>query len=107
MSKRVVANKELLAYLSKCNKVQRKSLVSNATPEEIATLCECVLNVYKKNVPVSNKTYRELKPFKQVLHKCLNKKLSIKKKKQVLQRGGGAFIPILLSAVLPYLLSKI
>ena len=109
MSKRIKCNQNFLKYLCVCGKNQRKALIKSATPEELNSLCECILNVYKKNVPVSKGVTKKLLPFKKVVSKLATKKrLSANKKKQMLvQSGEGAFIPILLASVLPHILGSV
>jgi len=108
MSQRIKANKHFLKYLARSGKRQRKALLQHANPEEIKSICECMLNVYRKNVPLSNDVVDKLRPFRKTIISVGNSpKMSNLKRKRLLNQHGGAFLPILLSALLPTVLSLI
>jgi len=108
MSARIKKNKNFLKYICSCDAKKRRVLIKSASPDEINSLCECILNVYKKNIPVSKSAVARLRPFKKAVSTlATKKKLSLKKKKHLLNQRGGALIPLLLSTLLPTLLSKL
>ena len=103
------ANRRFLKYASTCGAKQRKSLIKNASPQEINSLCECVFNAYKRNVNIPSQVTSKLHPFrKTILKLAKNPRGSTSLKKRViLQQGNGAFVPILLSTLLPIITSLI
>lgn len=107
MSARVIEHKDFLKYLTRCRSPkQRQALIKYANPEEIKSLCECILNVYKKNVKVGNHTIKKLRPFKKTIASISNNPTSsLSKTKKLLSQRGGAFLPILLGSILPAVIS--
>lgn len=73
----------------------RKAIIEAADKDLILCLCECALNVLKGNVTLTNAQLKKLKQYKQHLRKLIEKKLALKKKKEVIQKGG--FLPALLA----------
>ena len=68
------------------------------------------LNAYKGNIRLSPKTVQRLKPYKKTLRNIALRKAKgpVAEKRLLIQKGGAApLIPILLSSVLPYVLSKV
>ena len=76
-------------------------MVGTSSPEVIRTLCECALNVLKGNVPLTAHQKTKLRKHKKRLRTLVNKKVSLKKKRSVLQTGG--FLGVLLKPVLSVL----
>jgi hypothetical protein len=108
MAVRVRKNRQFLEYLAKCSPSQRKPIIKSATTEEVNTVCECLLNVYNKNIPLSKNSIAKLRPYKKVIKSLLSKKpKSLKQKKTLLTQRGGAILPLILSAVLPQILGAI
>ena len=109
MVSRVKQHKDFLRYLSTCGKKQRHCCIKNASPEEVRAILDIALNTYKGNIKVSPKTVQKLKRHKKVLKNIALRKAKgpVAEKRLLVQKGGAApVIPILLSSVLPYLLSK-
>ena len=106
MSNRIEKNLEYLKILSKCNNKMRKSIIDNADKELISTICECILNCMNGNINLNEETKLKLKRHKNSLRNLLiKKKISVKKKKNILKQKGGAFLPVLLSTVISGLAS--
>ena len=101
------SNRRFLKYASACGAKQRKGLIRNATPAEINSLCECVFNAYKRNVNLPTSIISKLHPFRKSIIKLgKNPKARISlKRRLLLQQGSGAFIPILLSSLIPVISS--
>lgn len=101
------SNEAFLKYASKCKAKQRLSLIKNANSNEINALCECVFNAYKRNVHLPNRIISKLHPFrKTIVQLARNPRLpTYKKRKLLLQQGNGAFLPILLSSLIPTIAS--
>lgn len=95
----------LLQYL--CNGKPRivKALVQEADPEVIKVLCECSKSALYGGLNLNPSQLSKLKRYKQQLRILSEKRTSVKKKKQALQKGG--FLGALLSTVVPVLASVI
>ena len=85
---------EMLKFLSAMKPATAKTIVKAVSPEFIRVLCECCHNVLKGNVPLTANQKRKLCRHKNKLRSLTQKKLSIKRRKQILQQGGflGALI---------------
>jgi hypothetical protein len=99
-------HKHFLQYVATCGKKQRLNCIKNADKSEVKTLCECALNVYKGNVKIPTMTVKKLQPYKNVLRAIASKKFKKSKSKQIklITQKGGAFLPLILTAVLPSLI---
>src|SRR5215475_3440341 len=94
MSKRVLQQRDYLSVLSRCSPQLRKTILSQATPELIQCIGECILNVSNGNVP--HKKHKQVKAVAgKVLHTLRNKTTSLNKKRKVLIQNGG-FLPAIL-----------
>ena len=94
----------LLRLLAFGTKRQQLELLRQANPGLIRCLCECALNLLKGNIPLTPKQKTFLKRHKTGLRYLTQRNRSLKHKKQRLtQRGGGAFLPVLLKVVLSLL----
>jgi hypothetical protein len=60
-----------------------------------------VKNIVLGNVKISAKQYKVLCKYKKVLRKIAEAKGIKAKRKHIVQKGGGAFIPALLAAAIP------
>ena len=78
----------ILNWVSKTNPKQAKAFIKTADKGFIDALCECCLNVLHGNIPLSNKQKKKLKKHKTTLRQLVNKKISITRKKALLQKGG-------------------
>lgn len=85
----------------KCKK--RKNLIKTLTPNVIKKISEVIHNLFKGRIKVSPRQLGKLQKHKRVLRKFKNRSLSVKRKRNLLQRGG--FIGPLLSVALPILSS--
>ena len=83
----------------------RNLLLLKAKRPIIDALSECALNVLKGSVKLSDKQKTKLRRFRHYLRELAKKRVSLKKKKEISQRGG--FIPALLGAILPVIGSLI
>ncbi len=95
----------MLQVLNKAKPALVKKIVQTADRGLIHTLCECALNLIKGNVPITPVQKRKLRRHKTGLRELVDKKVSLKKKKSILQRGG--FVGALLTAVLPLVVQGI
>lgn len=107
VSSRVNRNKKFLEYYLEADKTRRRSLLQSAKKDQIDCICEVALNVLKKNVPVSSSVRDQLSKHRKYITKIAVEKGAAKSKKRVLVQRGGAFLPLLLSTVLPFLAEKV
>ena len=77
----------------------RKQMIKNGDKELINAICETCKNILKANVPLTPSQKRRLCRHKRTLRELVKKKVSLKRKKQILQKGGflGALITPILS----------
>lgn len=108
MSQCVRKHCDFLRYLSNCGKKQRVNCIKNASPEEIRAILEVALNTCKGHVPIKKSSIQQLAPFKKTFRKVATRsdRGTKAQKKLILQRGG-AFVPILLGTVLPYIINQL
>lgn len=108
MSDIVLKQLPLLQLLVRAKPITRKNILKVADYELISAIVECVYNVLVGNVEVTHKRYKKLRKHKDILRKVHSKKnTEWSHKKRVIVQSGGSFLPILLSPVITYLLSKI
>jgi len=96
--------KELLRLLAVLKPRTRKTVLKDADRSLIYSICELCDNTLAGNVPLSPSDKKKLSKYKALLRRLAKRGESWQKKKQILvQRGGGFFIPLLLSVVAPLL----
>lgn len=106
MSRVVKRNINLLRALALMKPKQSKEVLKTADKGLIQSVCECALNLLKGNVRVNPSKRKQLAKFKLTLRRLVKKGESFKKKRKYLvQKGGGILVPILLSAVLQSLIN--
>ena len=76
-------------------------MLENAKNDLIECICEISLNVLKATAPISRQSKKRLTRHKTSLRKLVDRKLSLKKKRNIIQSGD--FLPALLGAVIPIL----
>ena len=94
-----------LHSLARAKPIAVKKIIRAADKDLVKTLCECSLNVLKGNVSISSRQKKRLSHHKKGLRELTQPKVSLKKKKVILQRGG--FVGALLAGLLPALLTPI
>lgn len=107
MSRRILKNRRFLEYYLEADGKQRKKLLENANKDQIDSLCECALNVVKRNIPIDEATKSSLCKHKQAICKVALTKQPLTKRKKILVQKGGAFLPLILQTVLPLLASAL
>lgn len=98
MSARIRRNLPMLQTLACVKPAVSKSIVKVASPDVINALSECCLNILKGHVHLSPAQKRQLCRYKQSLRSLAKKGTSVKRRKQILQKGG--FLGALLKPVL-------
>lgn len=100
MSHRVKKNYHHLKVLSTSKPNQAKALLKVADDDVIKSVCECVYNVLKSNVPVTSRQKKQLTKYKTPLLHLVNKQIPLSKKRALLVQKGGNFLSLLLPPVL-------
>ena len=95
----------LLQFLAKGKPKIRKAIIDESGPEVIKVLCECAKNTLNGNIKLSPTQFKKLKRYKAPLRHLADKKTGVRKKKQILQKGG--LLGALLGAVIPTLASVV
>ena len=93
---------EELKYFCKGKPYICKLIIEKADNSLIKCLCECAHNILKGNIELSKKDLKKLKRYRRKLHDLVNKKVSVKRKKKILQTGG--ILPAILGPLLPAIL---
>lgn len=104
MSARVNTYKHLLEALHLLKPKYRTALLKSCDDEEINIICECIFNVLKGKIPLEKKEKSKLKKYKETLRKLVSKGKNKVRKSIIIQKGG-AFLPIVLGAVLSALVN--
>lgn len=99
MTARVTTHADLLEALRKLKPKYRIALLKACNDEEINCICECVFNILNGKVQLKDKEKSKLNKYKQTLRELISKGKSKQRKRIIIQRGG-AFLPVILGAVL-------
>lgn len=98
----------LLTALIHATPKERKALLKALHVSRIKSVCECAYNLLRGNISLSDKSKIKLKKYKSILRRLAKRDETWEKKKRYLvQKGGGVFLPILLSTVLQAILQKV
>ena len=76
-----------------------KAVLQSADKELIGTICECIQNLAKGNIPISKQKIKQLRPHQKLVGKILDKSIKFEQKKKHLVQSGG-FLPLLLAPLL-------
>ena len=98
---RLQKNASSLKLLHKAKPSFRRAIIANADRSLIQTIVDCCYNVLEKNISIDPKSKKNLAKHKKNLRKLVDRKLSLPKKRKIIQRGG--FLSALISAILPAL----
>ena len=104
MTKRLKSYSKYLQRLQASPAPQRLRLLKEKCKEDgfVRCLCDCAKNILKGNVPLTAKEKQKLAKHKRVLRLLVDKRASLKRKKDaVVQKGG--FIGALLGPVVSVL----
>ena len=100
MTQRLKAHAPYLHVLATGNPKQREGVLAGASKELIYCICECALNILRGNVSLSTKEKKSLKRHRQKLRDLSNKKISIKKKRQLMLKQRGGWVTAVLAPIL-------
>lgn len=106
MHARVNTYKHLLEALHLLKPKYRTALLKSCDDEEINIICECIYNVLNGKIPLEKKDKSKLGKYKDTLRKLVSKGKQKLRKTVIIQKGG-AFLPIILGAVLSALVNSL
>ncbi len=99
MAKRLKSHLDELKVLKKAKPALRKGILKCADKQLICCICECSHNILKGNVKLTAKNRKQLLKYRKHLRDLASKKVSLKKKKNLLIQSGG-FLPALIAPIL-------
>jgi len=88
-----------LQLLHKVKPSLQKAIIANGNDQLVRCICNCALNALTGSAPITQQDKRCLGRHKDNLRKLINRRISLKNKRKVLQTEG--FLGVLLSAVIP------
>ena len=103
---RIKKNEAFLRLVHNTNSKQRKELIRTASKDQILSVCECAFNILRKNVGLSPPQVTQLRKAKKIVYLIVDPKVSVAKKKKILEQSGG-FLPLLLAPILGSVLGGI
>lgn len=106
MSRLIKSNKKLLEFLATAPPKERKIILKNADKQLVHSICECVHNILRGNIPLTPAEKTKLKKRRTTLRKLVTKK-SLAHKKKILVQGGGSLVPLILTPILTGLLQNL
>jgi predicted RNase H-like nuclease (RuvC/YqgF family) len=104
ISKRLRKDLPFWKSFNNLSKKQKQLIIKSITLDQTKDLEELFHNILIKNLPVSDSLKSKLKRRKRSVKRLADKKVSLKKKKQVIQSGGGLPLISLAVATLPTLI---
>ena len=97
----------LLKTLAEAKPKFKKAIIKNASPELLKAISEIVLNMLKGIIPLSPQQKQRLSRYKKEFRTLAKKGISaVKKRKLLVQKGGGAALGILLPIALSILAGR-
>ena len=72
----------------------RKKMLTTSNLHIIKAICEIILNIYHKHVPLSKTSLRILKKNKRILLQLISNNISLAKKKDLIIKHSDSFIAI-------------
>ena len=99
MTKRLKAHLDELKVLKKAKPSLRKAIIKSGDSDLICCLSECCHNILNGNIKLSAKGKNSLHKHRKHLRDLASKKLSLRKKRNILVQKGG-FLPALLAPIL-------
>jgi hypothetical protein len=105
-SKLISDNKTFLSGFLRANDNDKRKFMRQATKDQRKALYEIFTNLLAGNIQLQKKTFVQLKKYKNVLRKLVNKKQSEKQKKKILNQKGRGVLP-LLAIILPTVIETV
>lgn len=107
MIQRVKTHEDLLRALHTLKPKYREALLKVCDKDEINCICECIYNVLLGKIPLGTHKKTKLQQFKNTLRKLIRKGKDKGFRKKIIIQKGGAFLPIILGAVLNAIFTSI
>ena len=98
---RLKRNASTLKLLRGAKKPFQKAVLKKSKDDLVKWICDISFNVLKGTAPISKQIKKRLSRHKSSLRKLIDQKLSLKKKRKVIQSGG--FLSALMAAAIPIL----
>ena len=95
VSSHMKKNAGILKILSRSKGKVLKDIIRASDTSLVKAVCECAANVLKGYVHISSPQKKRLKQFVKELRAITNAKVSLKKRRHIIQKGG--FLPALLT----------
>ena len=95
---RLKRNASTLKLLRGTKKSFQKAVLEKSKDDLVKCICDISFNVLKGTAPISKQDKKRLSRHKSSLRKLIDRKLSLKKKRKVIQSGG--FLSVLLTATI-------
>lgn len=100
MTHRVQKHRDFLSVITRCSPHLRKAILSQASPELVKTITECLYNGLKR------KDVKHKKKLSGILHRLVRRRTSLNTKRKTLVQAGG-FLPLILGPILASVLGGI
>lgn len=107
MSSLVIKQLPLLEVLTKVNDKSRKKILKYCDQKLVEAIAECVYNILRDNVQISQQRVNKLKKYKKTLRDLANPQTKLNKKHNIIVQSGGSFLPLVLKPIVSYLLDNI
>lgn len=101
MSKRLAITEAFLRLLVNSSKPKRKLLLQGATNEQYKGLFELCLNLLRGQLPLSGADKKNFHRQRYLIRDLANRRISIKRKKKLINQRGGALVASLATFALP------
>lgn len=88
-----------LISLNNSDYSRRRMLLLNATNPEMEFLCECVDNIYLKNVPINPKEIENLRPYRHIFRILRNFQIPISRRREIILQND-RFVSLIVFTIL-------
>jgi hypothetical protein len=97
--KHIKKNIAFLRFACVASPQQLKQLIRTASKEQIICVCECALNVLKKNITLNPAEVAVLKKYKVILYKLAKKRVPVKQRQKDIEQLGKGFSALVIPAL--------
>lgn len=95
----VVESRDILRVLRKARPALRKAILKEADKSIVYSIAEIADNLLIGNIPLTQKQKSQIRKHQNILRRLAERSEGWKKKKQLLNQSGGAFLPLLLTVI--------
>ena len=104
MSDSIKANFKFIRLLSDSSPLSRRKLLQKVSNKDLKAISELCLNLIRGNIKLNKRQRAKFERYKKSIGLLANRRISLKKKKQVInQKGSAGFLLPLASIALPLL----